>query len=441
MTSIIHPDTIPSTWGTVLVGCPHIQGEQLEWKRAPDSGSGTPDSANEEILRRTEGVPPGDGVFTDRFSSFVELWGSKIWHYAYRVIPADGDSSNWSEWTAVIPARLPSTLDPAARPECPQKKAERDAELAKAVRLFSEKLARARLSKFGLAADLLDASGFLTLIDSVESTIGADLLYLNTGIALADLEPVEGASQKNRTTVVTKLAHGETYVAPSGFSVYMVRYLGGGLSVQGAPDWSTDPESVPGVLTPPTAYAPAPAVDVDGDSVTAILLLVESTAGTLTPQNEPFTDQGGDPGGNILTGIGSTARADVQASELPAYDNQYNTGFSFELSGDKVGSYSMIVVLKTWKNGVMSVSDTKILAGTLPEFEGGGSLNATIVGWDGALQDEARQEITDINAPGNWVLEFTASPLSWTQHNVALKYASMTPQDEQATLEIELIAT
>lgn len=292
----------------------------------------------------------------------------------------------------------------------------------------------------GAAFDVLTGDGEAVLIGSEAGTVGEDLLYLNSGISLLDLEPIEGASQVNRIIERPALAHLGEWIAPNGYTIYSVKYLSGGLSVEGASVWDDEKSVIDestGATAPPTTYAQTPAVEVDGDTIKALLYLTESdSGGTPTPRSVAFAAP------TVLTTVENTGDATPAAADLPAYDDTYRAGYSFSLVSDKGGSYSVTVVLKMWKDGVPSIKDTNIHTGTLPEIEAAGTLYGVMAGWDGAGGDVAQVQVTNISAAGNWTFNMPVELLRWTENQDGTPlYASMTPNDELAVFEVELIQT
>jgi hypothetical protein len=267
------------------------------------------------------------------------------------------------------------------------------------------------------------------------------------GTTVNILQPVEGAAQKNRQTAIVQMADGDSYppigeTLPAGYSIYSARYLSGGLSVQGASVWGTDPESLPGASAPPTTYAPTASFDIDGASMTAALLLKERLGVTYQPRSATFVN-------NVLTlSNQATTTVDIPDTFLPAHNGIYSCSVDGILTSSKTGTFSITLTLQTRRlsSSSYTVRDEKTFVGTLP---GGGydisfQLSGYVgTGWPSAGMDNAKVVIENITAPGNLNLSLTVGPLTWTQEDTlgSPKYASMSPNGEPCNVEVELEVT
>lgn len=280
-----------------------------------------------------------------------------------------------------------------------------------------------------------DGSGVTRLYDENGNLDG--LAYddgLGTTVNLR--QPVEGASQRNRVIVSEQMSNGDTYTAPTGYTIYSARYVSGGLSVQGASKWDTDPALPNENLSPPTTYAQYPTFDIAGAGLTANLLLRERVTSTLVQRNAAFSD-------NVLTfGGDQTGTAVPSAGSLPAFDNTYKASVTGDLTSTKSGTFQIRLTLQMRKNsGSYAVKDEKTLEGTLPAdgFELNTLLSGYMFGWDGSGGDDAKVVCEEVIAPGVWNLSLTVNNMYWFQSSEgAVKYASMTPNDELCGVEIEL---
>ena len=284
----------------------------------------------------------------------------------------------------------------------------------------------------GVAMSAYDGTGLTKLYDAETAEL-ADLVYPDDlGTLVRDYQPVEGASQKNRTVVAAKLAHLDVYTAPAGFTIYGAKCLGGASSQDDA-KWGTkaevDADTASGAA--PNTQMRAAVFDGDGDAITALLYL--QSAATQTQKTEAFEAP------NPLTGIGATGLAAPVGGDLPADDDTYICNFNGEIESTKSGSYSITLVLKMRKDGgAYQIKDTKIVTGSLPGLEISGTLSGAMAGWDGTGADDAIVEITDVTAPGIWTLSITFGNLTWYVSSAT--YASMTPNGEKVDCEVDLIA-
>ena len=282
----------------------------------------------------------------------------------------------------------------------------------------------------GSTLEAFDRTGLVTIYDADGVAVG--LAYDDDlGTLVNARQPVEGASQKNRTIVAVKLAHKDVYTAPAGMTIYGARCLGGASSQDDA-KWGTkaevDADTASGAA--PNTQMRAAVFDGDGDAITALLYL--QSAATQTQKTEAFDAP------NPLTGIGATGLAAPAGGDLPADDDTYSCGFNGEIESTKSGSYSITLVLKMRKDGgAYQIKDTKVVTGTLPDVEISGALSGAMAGWDGTGDDDAIVEITDVTAPGIWTLSITIGDLTW--YTSSATYASMTPNGEKVDCEVDLI--